>query len=297
MVLLNIFQHGDTTFAWDNLLILLLAVIAGYLLHRYTSKKAENRKWVSAIQESENKYKRAENDFKNFKLNIAAVEKHNDKAVVELNNRVKGLEGDIRALSEEKNKLTHGIEEKDQEIKRLGRLIGELEDRLKLLQEAKSKSDINWEGKLKASGEELSKALVWEQRVRAAEEDAQRARAAINFAERKKLEAELRLKATTEYAGKVLPLEAELKNLREKYEHVELELGSSKNAALSTDKDVTKAQLEFFKQNNATLQHELEAKHAIQVSLLAELELLKTEIKKLTAFDEVREAAAAGESR
>jgi hypothetical protein len=282
MVLLNILQHGDTTFAWDNLLILLLAVVAGYLLCRYTSKKAENQKWLKTIEDSENKYKRVENEFKNYKSNIGASEKHNEKAVVDLNNRVKGLEGDIRALSDEKNKFAHGADEKDQEIKRQARMNSEMEDRFKLFKEAKSKSDANWEAKLKVSGEELSKAILWEQRVRAAEEDAQRARAAINFAERKKLEAELRLKATTEYAGKVLPLETELKILKEKYIQLENELESAKNAIL--DKDMTKAQLELFKQNNAALQQELETEHAIHGSLIAEMELLKTDIKK--SFDE-----------
>jgi chromosome segregation ATPase len=279
MILLNILEHGDTTFAWDNLLILLLAAIAGYLLSRFSSKKADNRKWLRAIQESENKHKRIENEFKNFKSNISATEKHNDKAVVELNNRVKGLEGDIRALSEEKNKLFHGMEEKDLEIKRLSRLVNEGDERFKQIQEAKLKADTNWEGKLKASGEELSKAMVWQQKVRAAEEDAQRARAAINFAERKKLEAELRLKATTEYAGKVIPLENELKTLKEKYGLLDNQPALNKDAM--SGGDVAKAQLELLKQNNVVLQQELETKHAAQVSLLAELELLKTDLKKL----------------
>jgi chromosome segregation ATPase len=279
MILLNILEHGDTTFAWDNLLILLLAVVAGYLLSRYISKKADDRKWLGAIQESESKQKRIENEFKNFKSNISAAEKHNDKAVVELNNRVKGLEGDIRALSDEKNKLFHGMEEKDMEIKRLSRLVNEGEDRLKQIQEAKLKADTNWEGKLKASGEELSKAMVWQQKVRGAEEDAQRARAAINFAERKKLEAELRLKATTEYAGKVVPLENELKTLKEKYGLLDNQLPPAKDVIPGSD--ATKAQLEMLQQNNAVLQQELETKQAAQVSLLAELELLKTDLKKL----------------
>jgi len=50
------------------------------------------------------------------------------------------------------------------------------------------------------------------------------------------------------------------------------------------DKDVTQAQLELFKQNNLSLQKELETKHAVHISLIAEMELLKTDIKKL--FDE-----------
>jgi chromosome segregation ATPase len=282
MLLLNIFQHGDTTFAWDNLLILIIAAVAGYLFCRYTSKKADQKKWLHAVEASELKYKRAENEFKNFKSNMASAEKHSEKAVVELSNRVKALEGDIRVLSDEKNKFGHGIEEKNQEIKRMSRLIGDVEDRVKLLQEAKIKSETDWEAKLKASRETLAKAMVWEQKVRAAEEDTKRARAAINFAERKKLEAELRLKAATEYAGKVIPMETELKILKEKYVHLEHELESSKNGVL--DKDVTQAQLELFKQNNLSLQKELETKHAVHISLIAEMELLKTDIKKL--FDE-----------
>ena len=43
MVLLNILQNTDGTLAWDNLLILVLAVMAGYFLHRFGVKKIENK--------------------------------------------------------------------------------------------------------------------------------------------------------------------------------------------------------------------------------------------------------------
>jgi DNA repair exonuclease SbcCD ATPase subunit len=292
MVLLNIFQHGDTTFAWDNLVILLLAVAAGYWICRYTLKRAENQKWRKTIEEAETKCKRVENEFKNYKANIGNTEKNNEKSVVGLSHRVKGLEGDIRVLSDEKNKYVHSMEEKEQENRRLGRLMNEIEDRFKMFREEKANSESNFESKLKASGEALSKAMIWEHRVRAAEEDAQKARAAINHAERKKLEAELRLKATADFAGRVVPMETELKTIKEKYVALQSELELARNTVL--DRDITKAQLELSKQNNFTLQMELEAKHATHVSLIAELDLLKSEIKKI--FDEKELRAAAGVS-
>jgi chromosome segregation ATPase len=289
MFLLNIFQHGDTTFAWDNLVILLLAAAAGYWISRYSSKKADNQKWRKAIEESESKCKRVENDFKNYKSNIGNTEKNNEKAVVEMGNRVKGLEGDIRVLSDEKNKYVHSMEEKEQEIKRLVRLMSDIDDRFRSFREEKLKAESILETKLKASGEALSKAMIWEHRVRAAEEDAQKARAAINHAERKKLEAELRLKATSDFAGRVVPMEAELKLIKDKYAALESEMDLARQTVL--DRDMLKAQLELSNQKNYTLQQELEAKHAAHVSLMGELELLKSDIKKLFDEKELRDAA------
>jgi hypothetical protein len=108
--------------------------------------------------------------------------------------------------------------------------------------------------------------MVWERKVRAAEEEAQKAKAAVSQAERKKLDAELRLRTTAEYAGKLIPLEAEL--------------------------TMTKAQLEMINQNNRTLQEELEAKNLVQESMVAEIESLKSNLKKFFDADSNRSATA-----
>jgi chromosome segregation ATPase len=315
MVLLNILQHSDGNFAWDNTLIVLLAIIAGYLLHAYTVKSNNEKKFKSALGEHDARYKRLENEFKTYKSNINAGEKHGEKELLELRARVKSLEGDIRALSSEKNKFHDQLDAKDKEIRNYSKLIGDSDDRLKALQEEKSRSEAELAAKLKSLKEDLIKASAWEHKVKAAEEDAQRARAAIGNAERKKLEAELRLKATADYAGKVGPLENELSSLKEKYAVLDEELHSKSNAAGEADQkfnEVTNensnlrntlalkdtmitglkrqlesaedkaaklmlvsAEMELSKQNITTLNEELAARHAAFISMSAEIELLK----------------------
>jgi chromosome segregation ATPase len=318
MLLLNIFQHSDGSFAWENVFIILLALIAGYLLQRFNAKKISNNKYAASIAEWENKYKRLENEFKNYKSNISSADKQNEKSVLQLSGRVKSLEGDIRALSDEKNKSLQQLIVKEEEIKRYSKIVSDFEDNMKTIREDKLRAEAEWSDKLKTAKEELSRASIWEQRVKSAEEDAQKARSAIGNAERKKLEAELRLKTATEYAGKVVPLENELKLLRGKFEGQEadlnakiIELGEklkaneaenaslknelsekSKLATEATEKlsssadnlsqlKTVMAQLELQKETNKTLQQEFEMKHASNISLIGEIEYLKNEMKKI----------------
>ena len=244
----------------------MLAVLAGFLLHRFGVKKMENKKYRKSLAEWESKCKRVENEYKNYKSSITGMERQNEKAVIELNSRLKGLEGDIRALSDEKNKFHYQLQEKEQEIRKYSTQTYDLEDRIKSLQEIKAKAEANWETKLRVSNEERLKAQSWETRVRAAEDEAQKSRAALGHAERKKLEAELRLKTTAEYAGKIVPMEAEL--------------------------TIAKAQLELVTQSNTTLQQELESKNLIQISMAGEIESLKSNLKKFLDADNNRSTTA-----
>jgi len=299
MLLLNIFQHSDGTFAWDIILLLLLALIAGYLLNRYATKKVSDNKYAAGIAASEAKYKKLENEYKNYKSNISSAEKQNEKSVVQLSGRVKALEGDIRVLSEEKNKLYQQLLLKEEDIKRYSRQLADLEDNLKSLRESKLKEDEEWSDKLKMAKEELVKAAAWEKRVRAAEEEAQRAKSAIGNAERKKLEAELRLKATTEYAGKVGPMENEMNFLKAQFVVMESELKTKANlitelqSKANSSEEVfsalktASAQLELQKENNKTLQQEFDMKHASNVSLVNEIQYLKTTMTKMAAENEM----------
>jgi chromosome segregation ATPase len=294
MVLLNIFQNSDGGFAWDNIVILIAAFILGYLIQRFSRKQSENRFYSKSIQEWENKYKKLENEFKTFKSNLSSADKQAEKNTVELSQRVKSLEGDIRALSDEKNKYHHQLISKAEELKTYSRQVSDLEDSLKSLQESKLRSENEWGQKHAASQEALHKASAWEGRVRAAEEEALKARAALNLAERRKLEAELRLKSTTEYAGKVVPLEKDLATAKEKLHASESDLLAAKKEILHKDELLQvlqrngqsqetlhtrirslEAQLELLKDNNTILQQEFELKHANNLSLKSEIETLR----------------------
>jgi len=294
MVLLNIFQNSEGGFAWDNLIVLLVAFILGYLLQRFSRRQTENKIYSRSVQEWENKYKKLENEFKTFKTNLASADKHAEKTSIELNQRVKSLEGDIRALSDEKNKYHHQLLSKAEELKAYSRQVSDLEDSLKVLQESKVKSEADWSHRLSLSQDALHKASAWEGRVRAAEEEALKARASLNQAERRKLEAELRLKSTTEYAGKVVPLEKDLSNAKERLHVLESELQAAKKEILHKDELMQamhrhadadeslhtrirslEAQLELFKDNNTILQHEFELKHATNLALESEIEALR----------------------
>jgi hypothetical protein len=210
MRLLFIFQNTDGTLAWDYLSITLLALIAGWFLHRYNAKRKIDLHHKEAMAVSENRYKRLENEYKVYKGNILTADKHNEKALQELNARVKALEGDIRALAVEKNKEHHLLSEKDQEIRRLMDQLGVKDDAIKAEKEEKLRSEDKWAEKLRTTTQSLNQALHWEEKAKNAQIEAGRIKDAMAFAERKKLEAELRLKATLEYAGKIGPLEDEL---------------------------------------------------------------------------------------
>jgi ParB family transcriptional regulator, chromosome partitioning protein len=207
---LAIFQHADGTMAWDNLSILALVFLSGWLLQRYATRRAMNRQHEEDLAAQEVKLKRLENEYKNYRANIGSTEKHNEKAVIELNGRVRALEGDIRVLAEEKREMHHQLAEKEQEIRRYVLQVGERDDRVAALRESRAKVEEDLTARLNHVSQALAKALVWEAKAKAAETEAARARESIGQAERKKLEAELRLKSVTEYAGKVTPLEHEL---------------------------------------------------------------------------------------
>jgi chromosome segregation ATPase len=231
MLLLNIFQHFDGSFAWDNMAILLLALVAGYLLRQYGAKKTLNSKYTSIVASWESKHKTLENEFKGYKATIASSDKANHKLATDSAGRVKALEGDIRVLSDEKNKYHHQLEAKQEELRQVASQRSELEDQVKELREEKIKSEADWSSKLKITKEQLTKAAAWEQRVKSAEEEAHKARAATSQAERKKLEAELRLRATTEFAGKVTPLEKDLEEAKLKYVQL-LEINQTKSSTI-----------------------------------------------------------------
>ncbi len=294
MVLLNIFQNGDGSFDWESLIFLLLAFFLGYLLHRFFNKQKERKTFSNTMHEWESKYKKLESEFKAYKTNILNTEKHGEKSLVELGHRVKSLEGDIRALSDEKNKYHHQLASKAEELKSYSKQVTDLDDELKAVKEAKSKSEYEWNSKYHALNEALTRASAWEGRVRAAEEEALKARAALNTAERRKLESELRLKSTTEYAGKVVPLENELTSSKERLAAAERELSGLKKEilqkdellaamrrntvaeeALSSKLKTLEAQMELQKENNSILQKEFELKHSINLSLKSEIENLR----------------------
>jgi chromosome segregation ATPase len=294
MVLLNILQNSDGSFAWDNIFILVVAFVLGYLLKRVAGKQKEHRIFSKSLHEWEERYKKLEGEFKAYRSNIVSSEKHGEKSVLELSQRVKSLEGDIRALSDEKNKYHHQLMSKSEELKGYSKQVADLEDELKIIKELKIKSESEWNQKLTASNEALVRASAWEGRVRAAEDEALKARAALNMAERRKLESELRLKSTTEYAGKVVPLENELAGLKEKFAAAENELSALKKEALQREELLSamrrnttaedamgskiktlEAQLDLQKENNTILQQEFEIKHATNLSLKAEIEALR----------------------
>jgi len=283
MILLNIFQHYDGTTAWDNILIILLAFVAGYLLRRALVKNKENQKYHEAIEDWETRHKALENEFKAYKTNITATEKNNHKSVTELSGRVKALEGDIRALSEEKNKYHHQLQAKEDDLKKYNSQVSDLEDRLKTLHDEKTKSETDWTQRLKTAREDLVRASAWESRVRAAEEEAQKARSVSSQAERRKLEAELRLKATAEYAGKVGPLENELSAIREKMR--ELESGMDNKTTLVQELEIKLSQAvadgKKGEDNLSGLQNDLVSRNQLVDELNQQLQAARDAVSKL----------------
>jgi chromosome segregation ATPase len=245
MGLLNILTHYDGTTAWENILILLLAFVAGWLLHQQLIKRRQNQQYKALAKESEAKVKSAENELKAFKMQVAHNEKTQIKSLGELTGRVRSLEGDIRALSEERNKYHQQFIAKSDESKKIGTQIGDLEDQLKTLKEEKTRNEAEWTQKLKSTREELTRAAAWETRVRAAEDEAAKARATLGAAERRKLEAELRLKATSEYASKVVPLESALQEATKKYDSLEASANSWSARITSIENDLKKKEEEL----------------------------------------------------
>jgi len=297
MLLLNIFQHYDGSTAWDNIIILALAVLAGYLLQRFNANNRVVNKYGALVASWEKKYKTLDSEFKGYKASIASADKSIQKSAAESISRVKSLEGDIRALSEEKQKYVHQLHSKEQELKQYSLQVADLEDALKALRESQQQSALSWAEKLKSSKAALDKATAWEHKVRSAEQDMLQARAGLQQAERGRLEAELRLKATTAYAGKVGTLEKEIETLRaaDGSRQQELEANKIRMTAMETELQeriaatdelqarlhMCMAQLELQKANQAILRDELEAKKSEQVSLKAELEYLKNNVASI----------------
>jgi chromosome segregation ATPase len=230
MVWLNIFFRSNGSFAWENILILLAAFGIGYLVRRWLDQKSINKSTVSASG-WETKYKHVDTEYRSYKSNIAATTRHHEKAVGDLTLRTKALEGDIKALAEEKNKLNHLVGAKDEEIKKYSRQVSMMEDKAKEVYAENESRIAEISAQLKKTKEELAKALVWEERVKGAEEEARKAKSALSDIQRRTLEFDMRLKAASEYAAKVQPLEAELKALKEKYAAFQDELASKDNVS------------------------------------------------------------------
>ncbi len=216
MAILNILQLPDGSLAWDNIAILLLALVAGYLIHRWGAKSALNNKYARIVAGWETKYKVLENEFKGYKSSLAASDKAAQKSLLEMTGRVKALEGDIRALSEEKNKFHQQLLTKEEDLKKYLAQLSGLEDRIKEMRAEMERAEGTWSTRVQNLQAELTKASAWEQRVKAAEQEVHRARTASSQAERRLLETELRLKATADFAGKVAPLENELALAKQK---------------------------------------------------------------------------------
>jgi chromosome segregation ATPase len=262
MAFLNILTHYDGTTAWENLLILLGVFVAGWILQRLLAKQKQNSQYNALVKESESKVKTAENELKAYKANTNHNEKAQLKSLTDLGGRVKALEGDIRVLSEERNKYHQLFIAKSDELKKNAFQVVDLEDHLKSLKEERAKGEAELNQKLKTTKEELVKASAWEARVKNAEEEAQKARAALGMAERKKLEAELRLKATSEFAARVVPLENDLKTalgMQESLESTVSELSAHKSGLETANRQLEET-LRAEKEKAQNLRDELSAR-------------------------------------
>ncbi len=174
MAILNILQLPDGSLAWDNIAILLLALVAGYLIHRWGAKSALNNKYARIVAGWEAKYKVLENEFKGYKSSLAASDKAAQKSLLEMTARVKALEGDIRALSEEKNKFHQQLLTKEEDLEEISGPVvwpGRPDQGMR----AKWKGPkAFWSTSGAEPKAELTKASAWEQRVKAAEQEVHR---------------------------------------------------------------------------------------------------------------------------
>ena len=211
-----------------------------------------------------------------------------------MNSRVKSLEGDIKSLADEKNRLIHKLEGKDDEIKNVNRQVSALEEKIKLLlieeekhlaDKDKAISDIT--GKWKTTGDELSRARAWEEKVHAAEEEARKAKQALADHQRRSIEFDLRLKSASEYAAKVQPLESELKAMQQQFEDYKQEVSSKDNASSGMEEQIktSKATIEILNKELTELKNTVASKDNINNELREKLEISKQTSGKITALE------------
>jgi|GEM_PF-2326841 len=293
MILLELFTNADGSIAWLNIAVMVLVAIIGYLIGNSPGKKQINR-LKDSIREKENQLRKAENDFKSYKSGHEATFKQHERAVSEMNSRVKSLEGDIKSLADEKNRLFHKIEGKDEEIKNSNRQISALEEKIKLImveeerhlaEKDKAISDIT--GKWKTTGDELGRARSWEEKVHAAEEDARKAKQALADHQRRSIEFDLRLKSASEYAAKVQPLESELKEMQQRFEDYKQEIASKDNLSSGMEEQVkaSKATIEILNKELTELKNIVASKDSINNELRDKLEIAKQTSGKITALE------------
>jgi predicted flap endonuclease-1-like 5' DNA nuclease len=249
MILLNIFDlftRCDGKTALGFIPFLLGAGLLGYLLkHFMGGNKSKLQEYEAQLGDWQGKYTTLQNEFKGYKSSITASARDNDKHAAELTNRVRSLEADIRNLADEKNKLHLSLTEKQTDLGGYTRKISTLEETIASINEEKNKLNADWSARLSVVNDSLSKASAWEGRVRQAEEELARAKATVSDANKKQVEAEMRLKTTSEVAGKVVPLETELKNWKEKYAALEIQLNEKESAATAYGVKLTDAENKY----------------------------------------------------
>lgn len=231
MILLNILQNPDGTIAWVNIAILLVVFVIGFMINRYRSRQSIGM-LSSASKEWSQKFKHAENEYKSYRSGHEAAFRQQEKLVAEMTGRVKSLEGDIKVLAEEKNKFLHRLQEREDELKNCTRQLSDWDEKMKNWELEKATQIADVTGKLRQTIAERDAAAAWEGKTHAAEDEARKARAAFADIQRKTLEFDMRLKAASEYAAKVRPLEASLRLAEEKYQKLEQEM-----AVAATDGD------------------------------------------------------------
>ncbi len=246
MILLGIFDMFtgcDGKTALGFIPFLLVAGLLGYLLRHFMGGNNNKLKEYEAqLGDWQGKYTTLQNDYKGYKSSITASARDNDKQVGDLTNRVKSLEADIRNLADEKNKLHVSLTEKQTDLGGYTRKISTLEETIASINEEKNKLNADWSARLSVVNDSLSKASTWEGRVRQVEEELARAKATVSDANKKQVEAEMRLKTTSEVAGKVVPLETELKNWKDKYAALEIQLHEKESSATAYGAKLTDAE-------------------------------------------------------
>jgi chromosome segregation ATPase len=293
MIFLEIFTNPDGSIAWLNIAVIILAGIIGYLIGGSPGKKQINR-LKDSMREKENQLRKAENDFKSYKTGHEASFKQHERSVADMNMRVKSLEGDIKALADEKNRLFHKIEEKEDAIKASNRQVSTLEEKIKLLileeekhlaEKEKLISEIT--GKWKTTGEELGRARSWEEKVHAAEEDARKARQALADHQRRSIDFDLRLKSASEYAAKVQPLENELKTMQQKFEDYKQEITSKNNISTEIEEKLrsSKATIDILNKELTELKNAVASKENINQELRDKLETATQSSGKIIALE------------
>jgi predicted flap endonuclease-1-like 5' DNA nuclease len=290
MILLGIFDmftRCDGKTALGFIPFLLVAGLLGYLLkHFMGGNNNKLKEYEAQLGDWQGKYTTLQNDYKGYKSSITASARDNDKQVGDLTNRVKSLEADIRNLADEKNKLHVSLTEKQTDLGGYTRKISTLEETIASINEEKNKLNADWSARLSVVNDSLSKASTWEGRVRQVEEELARAKATVSDANKKQVEAEMRLKTTSEVAGKVVPLETELKNWKDKYAALEIQLHEKESSATAYGAKLTDAETKHknLLDENSQLKlsvGEWEAKWKIANEAAGKITGLEAEIKSL----------------